>query len=88
MKKRNKKKSFFWLKRRKNQKKIDVQLEESVWKWICQLTGSRITSGSNCLGEVLKGGVILCELMNKLRPNSIKKIHKSKNTLFNDISGY
>ncbi|KAG7321663.1 hypothetical protein KOW79_014521 [Hemibagrus wyckioides] len=55
--------------------KYDLQKEEELRIWIEEVTGMPI--GENFqLG--LKDGVILCELINKLQPGSIKKINNSK----------
>ncbi|KAG8132666.1 hypothetical protein E2320_010508, partial [Naja naja] len=55
--------------------KYDPQVEEDLRNWIEEVTGMSI--GQNFqLG--LKDGIILCELINKLQPGSIKKINQSK----------
>ncbi|XP_057189879.1 calponin-3b isoform X2 [Triplophysa rosa] len=55
--------------------KYDPQKEEELRYWIEDVTGMLI--GENFqLG--LKDGIILCELINKLQPGSIKKINQSK----------
>lgn len=54
--------------------KYDQQAEEDLRNWIEEVTGMGI--GSNFqLG--LKDGVILCELINKLQPGSVKKVNES-----------
>nr|XP_033811055.1 calponin-2 isoform X2 [Geotrypetes seraphini] len=55
--------------------KYDIQKEAELSAWIEDLTG--MTIGKD-FQQGLKDGVILCELMNKLQPGSIKKINKSK----------
>ncbi|KAB5550582.1 hypothetical protein PHYPO_G00055350 [Pangasianodon hypophthalmus] len=61
--------------RSKIAQKYDLQKEEELRFWIEEVTGMPI--GENFqLG--LKDGVILCELINKLQPGSIKKINHSK----------
>uniref|UniRef100_A0A8C3TTC7 Calponin n=1 Tax=Catharus ustulatus TaxID=91951 RepID=A0A8C3TTC7_CATUS len=55
--------------------KYDPQIEEDLRNWIEEVTGLSI--GPNFqLG--LKDGIILCELINKLQPGSVKKINQSK----------
>ncbi|XP_075281081.1 calponin-3 [Opisthocomus hoazin] len=55
--------------------KYDPQIEEDLRNWIEEVTGLSI--GANFqLG--LKDGIILCELINKLQPGSVKKINQSK----------
>uniref|UniRef100_A0A8B9K451 Calponin-homology (CH) domain-containing protein n=1 Tax=Astyanax mexicanus TaxID=7994 RepID=A0A8B9K451_ASTMX len=55
--------------------KYDTQKEEELRYWIEEVTGMPI--GEN-FQMGLKDGVILCELINKLQPGSIKKINHSK----------
>ena len=40
-------------------------------KWVEAVMGEPLPSGD--FGEVLKDGVVLCKLMNKLQPGSVKK---------------
>ncbi|XP_062888172.1 calponin-2-like isoform X1 [Mobula hypostoma] len=54
--------------------KYDIQKEEELRIWIEGITGKQI--GEN-FQKGLKDGVILCELMNKIKPNSVKKINRS-----------
>lgn len=55
--------------------KYDLQKEQELRAWMEEITGLSI--GSNFqLG--LKDGVILGELINKLRPGSVRKINRSK----------
>ncbi|XP_056330118.1 calponin-3b [Danio aesculapii] len=61
--------------RSKIAQKYDVQKEEELRHWIEDVTGMPI--GEN-FQMGLKDGVILCELINKLQPGSIKKINHSK----------
>lgn len=55
--------------------KYDLQKEEELRFWIEEVTGMPI--GDN-FQKGLKDGVILCELINKLQPGSIKKINNSQ----------
>lgn len=55
--------------------KYDPQKEAELQVWIEEVTG--ISIGPD-FQKGLKDGVILCELMNKLRPNAIPKINVSK----------
>ncbi|KAG1933859.1 calponin-3b [Pimephales promelas] len=61
--------------RSKIAQKYDLQKEEELKYWIEDVTG--MTIGEN-FQMGLKDGVILCELINKLQPGSIKKINHSK----------
>jgi hypothetical protein len=62
----------------KRNAKFDAQLEEEIRQWICKSTGDQIPAGAHCLDSGLKDGVTLCNLINKLRPGTIKKVNKSK----------
>ena len=49
------------------------------WKWVQSVLGETIPTGD--FGDVLKDGVVLCKLINKLQPGSVKKF-KEKVFLF------
>merc|ERR1712212_1229122 len=51
------------------------ELEAEVMQWISDVLGEPLPKGA--LEDVLKDGVILCHLMNKIQPNSVKKIQTS-----------
>lgn len=55
------------------------ELEEEVMGWIAAVLGEPLPPGQ--LEDVLKDGVILCNVMNKLTPGSVKKI-QTKGTNF------
>eukprot|EP00301_Raphidiophrys_heterophryoidea_P014234 c2205_g1_i1.p1 GENE.c2205_g1_i1~~c2205_g1_i1.p1 ORF type:complete len:270 (-),score=74.86 c2205_g1_i1:279-1088(-) len=61
----------------KQQAKYDPHLEEQARAFICQRTGEKIAPGQQCL-QVLKDGVVLCKLMNILKPGSIPRINTNK----------
>ncbi|XP_058607082.1 calponin-2 isoform X1 [Onychostoma macrolepis] len=54
--------------------KYDPQREEELRVWIEDVTGRSI---GDDFQKGLKNGVILCELVNKLQPGSVKKINQS-----------
>lgn len=54
--------------------KYDLQKEEELRIWIEDITGASIGPDFQ---KGLKNGVILCDLINKLAPNSVKKVNKS-----------
>lgn len=54
--------------------KYDHQKEDELRVWIEGITGKQI---GNDFQKGLKDGVILCELINKIKPNSVKKINMS-----------
>ncbi|XP_023699659.1 calponin-2 [Paramormyrops kingsleyae] len=54
--------------------KYDPQKEEELRIWIEDVTGRTI---GDDFQKGLKNGVILCELINKLKPGSVKKINQS-----------
>ncbi|XP_063053631.1 calponin-1-like [Engraulis encrasicolus] len=54
--------------------KYDPVKEQQLRVWIQETTGRRI--GDNFM-DSLKNGVILCDLINKLQPGSVKKINES-----------
>ena len=47
---------------------------EQARKWIADVTGMPVEGD---LGEALKSGVLLCEVVNKVKPGTIRKISKS-----------
>ncbi|TRY56028.1 hypothetical protein DNTS_013858 [Danionella cerebrum] len=55
--------------------KYDLQKEEELRFWIEEVTGMPI---GDSFQKGLKDGVILCELINKLQPGSIRKINNSQ----------
>ncbi|XP_048783581.1 calponin-2 isoform X2 [Lagopus muta] len=59
---------------RKLAQKYDPQKEAELRTWIESVTGRQIGADFQ---KGLKDGVILCELMNKLQPNSVRKINCS-----------
>lgn len=54
-------------------------MEAEVLNWIFQVLGEPVPKGE--FEDILKDGVVLCNLMNKLAPGSVKKI-QSKGTNF------
>nr|CAH7714393.1 unnamed protein product [Callosobruchus chinensis] len=52
--------------------KRDKALEQEVLNWIFQCIGEPVPAGE--FEDILKNGVVLCNLMNKLTPGCIKKI--------------
>ncbi|XP_051983949.1 calponin-3b [Xyrauchen texanus] len=61
--------------RSKIAQKYDMQKEEELRYWIEEVTGMPIRENFQM---DLKDGVVLCELINKLQPGSVKKINNSK----------
>ncbi|XP_043471014.1 muscle-specific protein 20 [Leptopilina heterotoma] len=53
--------------------------EAEILNWIEQVIGEKLPAGN--YDDVLKDGVVLCQLVNKLAPNSVKKI-QTKGTNF------
>ena len=53
--------------------------EQEVLTWIENVLGEKLPNGP--YEDVLRDGVILCKLINKISPNSVKKI-QSKGTNF------
>lgn len=56
--------------------KRDQQQEKEVQEWIEAVVGKKFPAGEE-YEDVLRDGQVLCELMNKLKPGSIKKINTS-----------
>lgn len=52
--------------------KRNKELEAEVLDWISKVLGEPLPKGE--FEDVLKDGIILCNLMNKLTPGSVKKI--------------
>lgn len=61
--------------RAKQEAKYDVFLEAQVVEWIEFLIGE--TKGDQSVGEWLKSGVLLCRLVNAVKPGTIKKCNTS-----------
>mmetsp|Transcript_2548 Transcript_2548/g.3398 ORF Transcript_2548/g.3398 Transcript_2548/m.3398 type:complete len:216 (+) Transcript_2548:69-716(+) len=55
--------------------KYDVALENSLRKWIEAIVGRGIGADFH---EGLKDGVLLCDLINKIKPRSVPKVNKMK----------
>ncbi|XP_076349589.1 myophilin-like [Tachypleus tridentatus] len=55
--------------------KRDPALEAEILQWIEAILGQKLPPGS--FDDVLRDGVILCNLMNKLMPGCIQKINTS-----------
>lgn len=54
--------------------KRDVEQEAEAQQWIESVTGERFPPGIS-YEEVLRDGIFLCKLMNKLQPGIISKIN-------------
>jgi len=57
--------------------KRDAGQELQVQKWICEVLGQPGMFDKVPYEDVLKNGVVLCQVMNKICPGSIKKINES-----------
>lgn len=55
--------------------KRDPALEGEVLAWIEAIVGEKLTAGS--FEDVLRDGVVLCKLIEKLQPGSVPKINTS-----------
>ena len=51
------------------------ELEQEVMAWVAAVMGEKLPPGS--FEDVFKDGVVLCNLINKIQPNSVKKIQTS-----------
>lgn len=51
----------------------DAQQKQELLEWIGAVVGEKLPAGP--FEKVLKDGVVLCKLINKLKPGSVKKIH-------------
>jgi transgelin len=54
------------------------ELEKIVKDWIETILGKSTFDNSQTFGDNLKSGVILCNLVNKIQPYIIKKVHDSQ----------
>jgi len=59
----------------KQKEKSDPELESHCRQWVSQMLGEKIDGD---LSEALKSGVILCKLLNKIKPNTIEKFNTKK----------
>jgi len=55
--------------------KRDPELEGEVLSWIEAVLGEKLPNGE--YEEILKNGVVLCKLMNKLLPGSVSRINET-----------
>ncbi|CAF1581776.1 unnamed protein product [Adineta steineri] len=53
--------------------KRDVEQEHAAREWIESITGEKFPTED--YEEALHDGIVLCKLMNKLKPGSVPKIH-------------
>ena len=61
--------------------KYSLEREREAINWIEAVLGERLfagVKGADAVHEKLKDGVILCKLLNKLKPGSVKTINNSK----------
>ena len=61
----------------KIQGKRNIELEKEALEWIHKVTGKQIQSNNGDYSEDLRDGVTLCDLINKLRPGTIKKVNRN-----------
>jgi len=62
--------------KRKAAEKYDVELENQAAEWIEAVTGEAGVKGN--FAEALHSGVVLCKLVNAIKPGTIKKINENK----------
>lgn len=55
--------------------KRDVEQEQEAQQWIETITGERFSQPT--FEESLRDGILLCKLMNKLKPGIIQKVNTS-----------
>merc|ERR1712226_1018932 len=56
--------------------KRDLSQEAEVQKWIEAVLGQKVFNG-NPYEEVLKDGIVLCQVMNTISPGSVSKVNTS-----------
>ena len=59
---------------KKQADKFDPELEAKAKSWITGVTGTQF---SQSLGDTLHDGTVLCQLLNKIKPGTVKKINTS-----------
>lgn len=57
------------------QEKYDPKLEKEAREWIESVTNQKL---EGTFAASLKSGVVLCNLVNKIKPNTVKKINSQK----------
>src|SRR3989338_68240 len=67
--------------KKKAAEKYDEGLEKSLREWIHKVL-QREVSPTGKLSEELKDGVMLCQLLNALVPDSVKRINQNTNMAF------
>ncbi|KAH8863047.1 Myophilin isoform 1 [Schistosoma japonicum] len=67
--------------KKKLEGKRDRDQEQSVLDWIDAVLGTKVDR-SKPYEEVLKDGVLLCKVINKLKPGSVKKINENSTMPF------
>jgi hypothetical protein len=65
---------------RKINSKYSDELAQECLEWITQVTGEPISTSGDMdnFYETLKDGVLLCKLVNAIKPGTVKKINESK----------
>merc|ERR1712189_25716 len=68
-------------------KKYDLDLENSILRWIEAATGEDLSEikGHEKFRQKFKTGVLLCQLMNKISPGSIKIFNKNPKIPFQQM---
>eukprot|EP01091_Cochliopodium_minus_P015675 TRINITY_DN564_c0_g1_i1.p1 TRINITY_DN564_c0_g1~~TRINITY_DN564_c0_g1_i1.p1 ORF type:complete len:147 (-),score=43.30 TRINITY_DN564_c0_g1_i1:49-489(-) len=57
--------------------KRSIELENEALSWVESVTGKHINSNNGDYSEDLRDGVTLCDLINKLKPGTIKKVNRN-----------
>ena len=76
----------------KEEMKYNLDTERAVEEWICGvLSNPKLFKKDETLMKQLKSGIILCDVINKLRPGAIKRINRNPSApyhQFANISNY
>jgi len=53
----------------------DADLEAQVVKWVEDIVGAESAKGDQSMHEWLKSGKVLCQLLNAIKPGTVKKVN-------------